>query len=237
MRVQYLSDVHCEFHDDNGRSWAKNLPVAGDVLVCAGDIVTHQNLTQVYAVLCQRFPFVIAVAGNHEYYGSNRGKIHNKFQTLESKHHNFKFLNNDTVEVSGQRFVGTTLWWRTTSPMVWYAVQYLLNDFRRIEGYRNWVEKASSKAEKFLQDTVMPGDIVVTHHAPSTVCRPGAPGDMDVAYYNHLEELILDQKPSHWVFGHTHEDTDVMLGDTRIVSCPMGYTSIADLSKFGMFDV
>lgn len=236
MKIQYVSDVHCEFHSDNGRLWASNIPVEGDVLVCAGDIVTHQNLTQVYSILCRRFPFVIAVAGNHEYYGSNRGKIHNKFQTLESKHDNFKFLNNDTVTVAGQRFVGTTLWWRTTDPVAWYALKYLLNDFRRIEGYSNWIEGASQKAEEFLRETIVPGDIVVTHHAPSTICRQSTPRDMDVAYYNNLEDLILDQKPSHWIFGHTHEDTDITLEDTRIVSCPMGYTDVADLNKYGVIN-
>jgi hypothetical protein len=86
--------------------------------------------------------------------------------------------------------------------------------------------------------------VVVTHHAPmpSRAYRlgrhyPGSrPSDEEVltaAYRSDLTSLmwpapIADGKPALrppdvWIFGHTHESEDTMIGSTRIVSNANGY--------------
>ena len=69
--------------------------------------------------------------------------------------------------------------------------------------------------------------VVVTHHTPSMMsCAPHYRGDtlMNGAYHNSFEDFIMD-KPSIklWVHGHTHDDFDYTIGDTRVVCNPRGY--------------
>jgi predicted phosphodiesterase len=71
MRIQILSDLHFEFHRDNGRSFVETLDPAGvDALVLAGDISVGDDLPEALGLLCRRFhdAAVIYVHGNHEFY-------------------------------------------------------------------------------------------------------------------------------------------------------------------------
>jgi predicted phosphodiesterase len=140
MKIQFVSDVHCEFHIDQGVKWTSELSIEGDVLVLAGDITTYISTTKVCTILAERFPYVIYVCGNHEYYRSNRGDIHNKLMKLQSQHSNFFWLNNRIVELEGQRFVGSTLWW-DAPPVAMLSIRAALNDFHTIQGYKKWVNK------------------------------------------------------------------------------------------------
>jgi predicted phosphodiesterase len=69
--------------------------------------------------------------------------------------------------------------------------------------------------------------VVCTHHTPShQSCHPRYQGDklMNGGYHSDLTELIAD-KPNIklWTHGHTHEDYDYMIGETRVVCNPRGY--------------
>lgn len=224
MLIQYVSDVHTEFHSDLGIRWANEIPVMGDVLVLPGDIVTYESAYSVLSILANRFPHVIFVCGNHEYYRSNRGNIHNILAKVHWKFPNFHHLNNSGVTINGQRFVGTTLWW-SASPHDEPIIRNSLNDYKMIEGYGNWIGKAHAKAKQYLQDTVCATDVVVTHHAPSFICRPKYldVSSLDFAYYNNLNNLIGEKQPKLWLFGHTHVLTKERAGDTWLLSYPHGY--------------
>ena len=67
MRIQPVSDLHLEFDPDHGKSFAQSLPVLGDVLVLAGDILPIRRPPHVREMLgwfCDRFPLVVYVPGN-----------------------------------------------------------------------------------------------------------------------------------------------------------------------------
>lgn len=71
MRVQILSDLHFEFDRDGGEAFAHDVPVASDVLVLAGDLIplrVADEVRQAFEWFCSRFPDVVFVPGNHEYY-------------------------------------------------------------------------------------------------------------------------------------------------------------------------
>jgi len=75
MRIQPVSDLHLEFDPDHGKRFASSLPVLGDVLVLAGDVLPIRRPPHVREMLdwfCARFPRVIYVPGNHEYYRRRR---------------------------------------------------------------------------------------------------------------------------------------------------------------------
>jgi Icc-related predicted phosphoesterase len=69
--------------------------------------------------------------------------------------------------------------------------------------------------------------VVCTHHTPSfQSCAEYYRSDtiMNGAYHTNLEEFILDRPQIKlWTHGHTHEDFDYMIGDTRVVCNPRGY--------------
>jgi len=69
--------------------------------------------------------------------------------------------------------------------------------------------------------------VVCTHHSPShQSCHPRYKHDtlMNGGYHSDLEAFIMDRPNIKlWTHGHTHEDFDYMVGDTRVVCNPRGY--------------
>ena len=69
--------------------------------------------------------------------------------------------------------------------------------------------------------------VVCSHHTPSfQSCAEYYKSDtiMNGAYHTNLEEFILDRPQIKlWTHGHTHNDFDYMIGDTRVVCNPRGY--------------
>ena len=70
--------------------------------------------------------------------------------------------------------------------------------------------------------------VVIGHHAPSAVSIAECyKGDtlMNGAFHTDLTEFILDRPQIRlWVHGHMHNVSDYMLGTTRVVCNPRGYT-------------
>ena len=69
--------------------------------------------------------------------------------------------------------------------------------------------------------------VVVGHHAPSKLSthpRYAHEQLMNGGYSSDLSEFILDHPQIKlWTHGHTHEDFDYMIGDTRVMCNPRGY--------------
>lgn len=74
--------------------------------------------------------------------------------------------------------------------------------------------------------------VVVGHHAPSKLSthpRYAHEQLMNGGYSSDLSEFILDRpRIKLWTHGHTHEDFDYMIGNTRIVCNPRGYINYED---------
>lgn len=233
MKVQLVSDVHAEWHNDKGMRWANEFPIKGDVIVLAGDIVTYSCMVKVLSCLCERAGDVdvLFVCGNHEYYGSERGRIHNKLQKLQKRYSNFHWLHNRGVEIHGRRFLGTTLWWEApaSAPRAVVSFKTVWPDATDILGYKNWIHEAATKARKFLWTETQQDDVIITHHAPSVSLWAKTRQHKEVwhdkyyFWYASMDELILERQPSLWLYGHTHQPVDTVIGETRIVHCPHGY--------------
>jgi Icc-related predicted phosphoesterase len=86
--------------------------------------------------------------------------------------------------------------------------------------------------------------VVVGHHAPSRLSthpRYASEELMNGGYSSSLDEYIMDHPQIKlWTHGHTHEDFDYVIGETRIVCNPRGYInyeSRADSFKLKTFEV
>lgn len=227
MQFHLFSDLHLEFLEtDQLRAEVINeLGLEGEVVVLAGDIDTAENLYTTMKVFCDRFSDVVFVAGNHEYYGSSPQRVHKILSKVSRKFPNFHWLNNSSVTIQGQRFVGTTLWWENNIYSNMNA-RHHLNDFRLIHGYVPWVYRANQKAKKYILAELEPEDVLVTHHAPSdqsiTLRYKGHP--LSAFYYTDLNDFLLHKKPKLCVHGHVHTKLDYhLLDEVRIVANPSGY--------------
>ena len=222
--------IASDFHTDINR----RLPtLAGaDVLVLAGDVGQLDALVLTIPLLCDLFPHIVYVAGNHEYYESSFDATHEVLSQLSAKFSNFHWLNNGTVTIEGQRYVGTTLWFPETPRALGFAHGF--TDFRFIADMWTRFGEENTKAQKFLEDTVQPDDIVVTHHAPTpkSIHPQYKISVANIFYVCDMEHLIERVQPKLWVHGHMHTSVDVMLGDTRVLANPYGYESRGESESF-----
>lgn len=228
INVQLMSDVHLEFHADEGESFVKSLDPRGvDVLVLAGDVVTASLLRKGLELFCRHYAnaIVLYVPGNHDYYGSNPADVQAKLGLLQSRLKNLRVLQNSVEVISGVRFAGTTLWFRDDPDN--RKLAFFLHDFRMIGGFDPWVYEQNRKAEAFIHANMAsmePADIVITHHLPSVLCvareYEGSP------YNRFFVAPIADElpkQPKFWFFGHTHTAVDMMYDGCRFLCNPLGY--------------
>ena len=224
MKIQLISDIHCEFHDDKGRRFADTLPVDGtDVLVVAGDLGTVDTLHDVLKIWSKRVPHVVYVVGNHEYYQTNRGVVNRALQKISKRCGNVHCLDKSSVEIDGQRFVGAPMWF-ADSPGNW-AWEGHMTDFKAIQGLKRWVYRENEETQAYFADNVQEGDVVVTHHLPCSlsIADQFKTSALNRFFVCDMSELILDKKPAMWLHGHTHAPCDYVLGETRVLCNPYGY--------------
>lgn len=249
MKIRLLSDLHTEF-----RLPYKTEPLANyrgeDVLVLAGDIASgSKNTLEVLKFFkAQGYQKVIYVPGNHEYYGTSiedfDAKMREKTRNLEGIH----FLNPGVVIHDGVMFIGAALW--TNFRDNFFSMKYAgrqINDFKLIKDFST--DKAAQLYYKhldFIQDWYEAREgrrvVVVTHFLPAVECiSPRFRNSADLLndyFANDLGGYIANMSDTTWLFGHTHDATDLVLGDTRVVANPHGYyTALNDGIGFDPYKV
>lgn len=232
--IQILSDLHLEFHDDYGEKLLAELPVAGDVLVVAGDLCTYPLLEESIISLCDKFSEVVYVPGNHEFYHSSFQEVEMILRDMQSKLDNFTWLNDSRVEVAGKNFIGNTLWFEEDPSKSEY--RRMLADFRWISHFEPSVYHKHDRTFKYLEDYIEPGDIVVTHHMPSYKCvsEKFKGSAINCFFATHCDKIIQQKKPALWISGHTHDAYDIQFRDTRMIANPYGYPRDCNRPDLGL---
>ena len=227
MRIQPVSDLHLEFDKDHGKAFAQSLPVLGDVLVLAGDVLPIRRPPHVVEMLgwfCSRFPEVVYVPGNHEYYKTSPGAGSALLASSAKDFSNLHLLDGAVTEIDGIRFVGATLWFPPTPDEARY--RGFLTDFKLIRDFLPWVHEAHAAQIAFLQENVRAGDVVVTHHLPHPNSTPKMFVDSPLNRFfvaRDATALLAGAGARLWLHGHTHAARDYVIGTTRVVCNPRGY--------------
>jgi predicted phosphodiesterase len=227
MKIQILSDLHLEFFAGRWRESLESLDPEGvDVLVVAGDLCTPRLLQGALAALCCRYPEVVYVAGNHEYYDSSPERVQGQLAAAQGSLPNFHWLRNQVATIGETRFAGTTLWFRDDPSNL--AYERGMNDFALIEGFKPWVYEENERVIEFLEREARSADVVVTHHLPSVrSVAPQYEGDpFNRFFLCAVDDLILGLGSTLWIHGHTHVSTDVRVARTRLVCNPLGYVPL-----------
>ena len=235
MKIQYCSDLHLEFLE-NQKFLAKNpLQPVGDILVLAGDVVTFHDLGKGHDFIdfaCDHYSAVYWVPGNHEYYGAD---ISDKPSPLcEKLRDNLFLVNNHSVVHGGVRLFFTTLWSRISPHHEW-DIQRSVSDFSAIRygGAKLTANRFSLLHEEslgFLRDAIgevrQEQTVVVSHHVPTLMNYPTVykNSPLTEAFAVELFDLITDSGIDCWIYGHHHVNTlDFTIGKTRMLTNQLGY--------------
>jgi predicted phosphodiesterase len=229
MKLHIMSDLHLDHYRDHGAAFLDGLDNPADVCILAGDIADGRfpdQFQKLFIRLSDLYRDIIVVAGNHEYYQSDRHRTHHSIR-LASMHPDViarvHFLDGEWVKVGGRIFHGHTLWYRD-DPMN-AAYEHWMNDVRLIKNLRSWVYKEQKEFEGYLNRLLKSGEIVVTHHLPSalSIDPKFKNSPLNRFFVCDMEHVIEAHKPALWVHGHTHAPCDYVLGETRVVCNPRGY--------------
>jgi Icc-related predicted phosphoesterase len=234
MNIQFFSDVHLEFG-------ALDVPqTRADVIVAAGDI----DLGARAVPWLQRLERpTVYIAGNHEYYGGELGAVQQDIRAA-CEGTQVHFLERESVEIDGVRFVGATLWTALNDsesrPLEMFESH--INDFRQIRVGERFLRAAdvvalNRESVAWLRETLSaPFDgptVVVTHHAPLAASWRADPDALlKDAYCNDLSRLLLQHPPQLWIHGHVHTRSDYLANQVRVVCNPRGYHGIQPVRGF-----
>ena len=244
MRFKLLSDLHLEFYAR--RPFYRDAIVewepketdedADTVLLLAGDIHDGKKALHWIDKMTKRFYHIVYILGNHEF---EVNEIRDFWKGVRLN--NFTFLDNDTLYLPGVRVIGGTLWTQVTNPHARWMGPKRMTDYRvttvREQGITmrmnvGHTDKMHFETVEYIRaELEQPWEgktIVMTHHLPHPLCvhEKWEGSDLNAFYMTDLEHIIRKYDIDAWVHGHTHDNVDVEVHETRILCNPMGYHGI-----------
>jgi predicted phosphodiesterase len=234
MKLAITSDLHLEF-EATDPEWFE---AKADVLILAGDIATTRcrHFDEFMDKASASYNHVLYIIGNHEHYGNSFDKTADLFANKVKRFNNVYLLDNSIVMIDQYKFIGSTLWsnFHDNWHNMYIAKQYM-SDFRGAIKYNgldfNPVDSTNEhlKSVDFIKKEIDLHDdkcVVITHHTPSfKSCSDKYIGDsLNNAFHSELSYIMLnnDNIPL-WVHGHTHDEMDYKISNTRVVCNPRGY--------------
>lgn len=245
MKLLIFSDLHLEFKNP----FKCPAEDKGDVLILAGDIVTFKNLDPLEDFLkdWNNKP-ILFVAGNHEYYtNDSMAKGEQKLvEFITNRKPNMTWLNNTAVTLGDVEVFGGTMWtdFNKSNPIDMMIASTSMSDYRiirnnsfgklRPEDTVELHQEYKDKLEEWLQQNASRKRVVISHHAPTVNPKTKFGSSKLAPAFNSLDmvKVIEHYQPELWVFGHTHEADDHLIGKTRIVSNPYGYHNYDSVEGF-----
>lgn len=248
MKISIASDLHLEFGDldfDNSEN-AEVLILSGDICVAADLDMRDSRQTELgfararserfhefFERCAERFPHVIYVMGNHEYYHSDYATALTEVRRKLAHLTNLSVLEREVKTIGDVTFIGGTLWtdMNNQDPLTLYHMRTMMNDFRVIANsavpvhFRTQEGKFATRVAKFSPEdaaaehtkmkqyiqSVVQGNhdtkyVVAGHHAPSaqsTHERYAHDTIMNGGYSSNLDEFVLDH-PQIRLWTHGH---------------------------------
>jgi predicted MPP superfamily phosphohydrolase len=244
MTVQYCSDLHLEFRENENFLKRNPLKAVGNILLLAGDIVpfaTQKKHDWFFDLISDQFEMVYWIPGNHEYYGYNLAKKCGTFH--EEIRKNVFLINNAVATYQDLRLIFSTLW-TEIGPANEEEIRLAMSDFHtiRYEGGRfrpTHYNLLHQESREFLSGALKqthPGKtLVITHHVPTFLNYPEKyRGDaLNEAFAVELFDLIEPSGVDYWIYGHHHQYIpEFEIGRTRLVTNQLGYVKYGEHRAF-----
>ena len=254
MKIQYVSDIHLEFHDKHnvGSINPTQFVKTGEAeyLALCGDIgIPELAAYEVFLKWCSGFwKAVFVIAGNHEYYNvrcpvKHTMKFKKEFiENICRQLPNVHFLDCSSVFLAEEnmRVLGCTLWSQIDESIQDKAMLNM-SDTRQIlldEDHKAYPEELCEihrRERKWLADAIescrTSGErcIVLTHYLPSyQLIDPKYWGfELNSCFASDLDHLI--QTPvCAWLCGHSHTAVFKLINGVPCSLNPYGYPNEAD---------
>lgn len=230
MEIQYLSDLHLNNYKNNTILFFIEGIIAckSDIVIIAGDISDAQKLKSTLLYITEAIPnkYFIFVPGNHDYDGSQISKINKELYNIKIK--NLKILNNSSTIIDNIVFIGSSGWISEYNLLLVSRV----NSYERIgdlitkykygtllgkESYNFFKKELTTFNNKFKK-------VCITHTVPSySLLTKYKENPLNWFFVNQLLDNIIEKyKPEFWVCGHTHENIETTLYDTKCLCNPVG---------------
>jgi Icc-related predicted phosphoesterase len=230
MRIQVTSDLHFEFHPDNGKSFINSMdPSECDALVVAGDLnVVMGNMWDSIGMLCKRYEGkpVYYVAGNHDYYHGDPAIVSMRLADFESEFENFVWMDYEKHSMLGSTSIGgCTLWFDAVLNEGNKYDFYHMSDSQLIDTKYQWFLNENKTSKEFLSENCEGVDVIVTHHMPSDVCiaEQFEGNHLNKFFVCDITDIIEKIQPKYWICGHTHSPFRKKVGETEIICNAYGY--------------
>jgi predicted phosphodiesterase len=231
-----VSDLHLEFRQGTENQYWRDFPnhdSKNRVCLCAGDVTSFglpdTIIYKHFQALIERFEKVIYVPGNHEYYGSSPQEVSSRLGGMAAYFGPALTVlrTGEPYTYDGQRFIGDTMWFPDRPEVHIYRRQ--INDSFQIKDLFPWCFTESSLFLNYLRANMQADDIIITHHVPNDIdTSPRWKGNTTEAYFlnKNCERMLQDPNtvmPKAWIYGHTHDKHDYMIGSTHFICNPIGY--------------
>lgn len=248
MKIAVASDIHLEFGDLDleNTEGAEVLILSGDICIAADLDMRDRRQTEMgfarwrsemfhefFERCATKFPHVIYVMGNHEYYHSDFATALHDMRRKLAHLTNLYILEREVKVINDVTFIGGTLWtdMNNLDTLTLYHMRTMMNDFRVItnsttpvhfktqEGeFKTRVGKFSPedavaehvKMKQYIQSVIQGNHdkkyVVVGHHSPSRTSTHEMYADdtiMNGGYSSNLDEFIEDH-PQIKLWTHGH---------------------------------
>lgn len=244
MKIQYCSDLHLEFLDN--QKWILDNPIVpkGDILILAGDIVLFKEIHQhqkFFDYVSEHFEHTFWIPGNHEYYNSDLSKRSGSFE--EQIRYNVTLLNNTVKTIGGAKLVFSTLWSHISFEKQ-FIIQQSLSDFRVIQNDKKRLtvddyNHIHGESRLFLEEALKihtdRPTAVITHYPPTFMNYPEKYANITIneAFGTEMFNFIEESKIDYWIYGHHHYNVpDFTVGKTKLITNQLGYVKYHENENF-----
>lgn len=239
MKVDYISDLHLDFHikhNGNYSKWESHTHLflegllpdnKGEILIIAGDL-SHYNIQSKWCLeyFSKQYSHVFFVLGNHDYYLVSHGQ--RKKYKNKSKEREFELmsmlvsLSNVTLlydfevyQYKNIKIAGSTSWYPLTEFKDVSFFNSYSNDSKLISG----LDIGNENYHEGLAYENMGGvDILVTH-VPSIIINSHHKHGGTSCYLNELKNI----KARYNIFGHSHEQEEYNKAEVKFYINALGY--------------
>jgi predicted phosphohydrolase len=245
MIIQYCSDLHLEFVENDRFLQKHPIKPIGDILILAGDITYWEEKRfkhWFFDYVSDNFEAVYYVPGNHEFYSGKDTKILDE-PLKELIRSNVFMVNNQVITLDNCDLFFTALWSYIPQNKSFY-VEYGVNDFRRIKSHNkiitsNEFNQLHLSSVNFLTEQLSESTakckIITSHHVPSHIVNPQIykTSEINSAFVSEQDKLIFEQKPNYWIYGHHHANIpETELYETVLLTNQLGYVHLGENKSF-----